>query len=499
MEDIKVDIEPVNPKLDPSSPEFDFRAWKEAVQLNKQAESLIRGAENLKRLFAQLVQLTTSFQDYSEGIKQSLQKSIRPLAEAIKEMLPAMEEFYALEPYILEELRKPEYRGLTIADIIEESCDSEGETIEGSLWDQALNAAIEAREADRKKGIANPIQPISPAYHTMPNNALMNILMQPSINAGAFDMPVINAKGKRKETTAYTMIELDTLPIVGDRLTEYERQVSDAIISLWIEANNKNMPPVIYPEMVYRAMPGGSGKASPQQKGAITKTIEKFRRLHVKVDATDEFRKRKIIEDDETMVFDDFYITARHVEKAKTKNGNKTIENAYLLTSEPIIYSYCKLTKQFLTVPSKLLEIKKVTNYNGKIITTNQLVPMTPQRQAITGYLLRRIAVMYRDNEAAKQKKRSYDRKRKTDKTLEDKPISSFREQSHTILFETLFEDVGLTGQTKQEAYNQREFVYQVLDFFVQNDKRVKGYKEQKKGRAITGVQIIFDTQDVQE
>ena len=340
------------------------------------------------------------------------------------------------------------------------------------------------------------LQAINPTTHTMPNNALMNTLQQQAaINAGAFDMVVSNARGRRKEITAYTMITFDpgetSIKITDAKLSEYERQVSDAIVSLWIEAIKEEIPPIIYPEMIYRAMPGGGDKASPQQKGAITKAIEKFRHLHIYVDATEEMRKRGVIGENETMRFDDFYLTARHVEKGKTKNGRRTIDHAYYLTAEPIILTYCKLTNQLLTVPAEYIAIEKVQNFKGKNIATGELLPMTATRQAMTGYLLRRIAVMKRDAKEAKERKRSYDRRRAKDKSLEEKPLAAFREQSPVILFDTLFADAGLDGQTKQSAANNRDFVFQVLDYW-ELCGNIKGYEKQTKGRSITGIQILF-------
>lgn len=310
------------------------------------------------------------------------------------------------------------------------------------------------------------VQGIRPTAHTMPNNALMNTLQQkPAINAGAFDMVVANAKGRRKEITAYTMIEFDpgetSIKVTDAHLTEYERQVSDAVISLWIEAVKEKLPPIFTPDMIFRAMPGGSDKASPQQKGAITKTIEKFRRLHITVDATEEMRKRGVIGSNATFKLDNFYLSATHAEY-KVKNGGQTV-NAYKIDTEPIILTYCTITKQLLTIPAKYIAVEKVKK--GK--ASGELLPMTANRQAMTGYILRRIAIMKRDKK------------------------NKVQTQSDIILFDTLFADAGLTGQDKKTAFNNRNFVFQVLDYqkVVGN---IKGYEKQTAGRSITGVKILI-------
>ena len=258
---------------------------------------------------------------------------------------------------------------------------------------------------EKAESIVAFVQGISPTAHTMPNNALMNDLTgakgRKPINAGAYDMPVANAKrGRRGEITAYTMIEFDPgetgITITDAKLSEYERQVSDAVVSLWIEAVKEKLPAIFTPDMIYRAMPGGGDKASPQQRGAITKAIEKFRRLHITVDATDEMRKRGIIGNDATYKIDNFYLTATHAEY-KVKNGGQTV-NAYRIDTEPIILTYCKLTKQLLTVPAKCIELKKVKQGKASL----EPIKMNADRQAMAGYIIRRIKVMQRDEEAAK-------------------------------------------------------------------------------------------------
>ena len=310
------------------------------------------------------------------------------------------------------------------------------------------------------------VQGIRPTAHTMPNNALMNTLQQkPAINAGAFDMVVANAKGRRKEITAYTMIEFDpgetSIKITDAHLSEYERQVSDAVISLWIEAVKEKLPPIFTPDMIFRAMPGGSDSASPQQKGAITKTIEKFRRLHITVDATEEMRKRGVIGSNATFKLDNFYLSATHAEY-KVKNGGQTV-NAYKIDTEPILLTYCTMTKQLLTVPAKYLAVEKVKKGRA----SGELVTMTADRQAMTGYMLRRIAVM------------KHDRKNKV------------QTQSNVILFDTLFSETGTKTDNRKQTMINRNFCFDVLDYWKVSGF-IKGYTKQEKGRSITGIVIDF-------
>lgn len=326
-------------------------------------------------------------------------------------------EIQNLAPFLSIELeamqQDPAFADVTLQDILEQGFDEDGnptdspfrQIIEQAKQRQAdFEAAEDTIETVESIAAKLPlVQGLIPTAHTMPNNALMNTLQQkPAINAGAFDMTVSNARGRRKEITAYTMISFDpgetSIKITDAKLSEYERQVSDAIVSLWLEADKEKLPPIFTLDMIFRAMPGGSDKASPQQKGAITKAIEKFRHLHITVDATEEMRKRGIIGSNETFKLDNFYLSATHAEH-KVKNGGQTV-NAYKIDAEPIILTYCTMTKQLLTIPAKYIAVEKVKNSRA----SGELLPMTANRQAMTGYILRRIEVMKRDEREAKEK-----------------------------------------------------------------------------------------------
>ena len=323
----------------------------------------------------------------------------------------------------------------------------------------------DGKTPEEKQEIITTLQAVIPEYHIMPNNALMNTLTSlKAINAGEFDLPVINKRGRRKEITAYTIVNYDqdgAGKLIASKLTEYERQVSDAIISIWVEAQKTNKPAEFTTDTIFRAMPGSSDKPSPQQQGAITKAIEKLRRLHIYVDATEEMRVRGLISENETLVYDDFYLSVARVTR-KIINGGQTVR-AYHIHTEPLVLSYCRMTDQIITVSPKWLEVKKVKK--GKSV--NEAVSMTQERQAITGYLIRRIAIMKNDK---KNKKHT---------------------QSDIILFATLFDDIGVTAPDKQKSADIRKFCYDVLKYY-KAEKIIADYEQQKKGRSITGVKIVL-------
>lgn len=297
------------------------------------------------------------------------------------------------------------------------------------------------------------VQSMRPKAHIMPNNPLMNALQQKqAINAGEFDLPWASAKGRRSELTNYTIIEYDPgetgIAITDANLSEYERAVSDAIISLWANAIKEKLPPTFTADMIFREMPGSGEKASPQQKGAITRAIEKFRRLHIYMDATTEFVKRGLIAAGDKYIIDENYLNVRR-HTVQIKNGGAVVQG-YEILSQPVMLTYSKMTGQILTVAAKHLAIES---------------DMTPERQGIAEYMLRRIAIMKRDR---KNKKHT---------------------QSNIILFDTLFADTGTKTDNRTQTMRNRKFCFEVLDYWKASGF-IRGYEKQESGRSITGVII---------
>lgn len=395
-------------------------------------------------------------------------------AESLKD---AGEELHTLLPFLQMELDKNDMPGTTLKDVITDGYDDDLKPTE--KYQQIIDQV-------------RTIQSIIPQWYKMPNNPLINDLRERAkINAGPYDLIVANKKGRRQEITAYTVANINP-DIIGTgkpvKLPGIDIEILNAISSLWIEAKSRQIPCIITPDMVHRAMPGGGEKASPQQRKLIKDTIEKLRRLFTQIDVTDEMRARKIIGENETMILDDAFLSAIHGQY-KVKNGGQTTD-AYLIKSEPIALTYSLLNNQILSMPARYIAVEKVKK--GK--ATGELLSMTPARQVMTGYMLRRIAVMKNDDKEARRKKRNDDRRRAQDKTLEARDLDSFREQSLTILFDSIFEAAGISDQSRDRAMDNRNFCFQVLDYQVAVGN-IKGYEKITEGRSIKGVKISFSTQ----
>lgn len=443
----------------------------------------------------------------SDDTRQALQtwEILAPYIEAEADEHPEKYGEQATEPASADELiraaaRRARADGKDIPPLKVE----EPEQLEIEMTLPAQEETIEVAEEPETTKEENPaalieklkkMPVLNPQAHIMPNNALMNAMQQSgAFNAGELALPVIPAKGRQKEIAAYTIInyEPETSPgetgitITDPKLTEYERNVSNAIISLWVESEKLEVEPVFTTDTIYRAMPGGGETASPQQKGAITKAFEKFRRIKMTIDATDELRKRGAIKSSETFRLDDYYFNVRRAQRT-SKHGGQSV-TAYQMLGKPVILQYAEMTGQILSVPAKHLTIRKIDK-GGRIST--ELVTMNADRQAITGYMMRRIAVMKHDLDAARDRLKSYERKRKQnpEQELPEKPLAAFRQQSNTILFDSLFAQVGISTTDRKQLMLYRNFCYEVLEYWKATGF-VKGYAEQSKGRKITGIAI---------
>lgn len=345
------------------------------------------------------------------------------------------------------------------------------------------------------------MQSITPEKHKIMDNALMNTMQKTHFiekpeEAQGFPVLVRNERKRGSWTipAIYSQITATYDPKqLGEevtRISEYDRQVSDAVITLWLEAKRNNARPIFSLDAIYRALPGGGDHCSKKHKDAIIKSLEKLRRIHIYADLTDEMRSRKVIRDREKYIVDDYYFNFR-VHTVKTRNG-AVVTVGYELVSTPVIYTYCNLVDQIRTVPQKYLNIEKISVFKGKEITTGELLKMSPERIAIVGNLVRNIEEIRGGYERARDAKRKYDAKVKKNEAAGGKRLDDFMKSRRPVIsFDTLFHEVGLDDIPRQYAAKYRAFIFDVLKYWKHCGNFLKDYVPIKKGNTITGVKII--------
>lgn len=87
----------------------------------------------------------------------------------------------------------------------------------------------------QKNNILPILQSKLPEWHTMPIQKLATELQHDLINNGAVDL-IVAGKGKKNEITSYVLATYDqpeAITMTGKPYTEFDRQVQDAVSSLW--------------------------------------------------------------------------------------------------------------------------------------------------------------------------------------------------------------------------------------------------------------------------
>lgn len=309
-----------------------------------------------------------------------------------------------------------------------------------SLQDEVLN-------------VLPKLQSLIPQKHLIPNNKLANSLTKDIIGAGIIELDVSGKKEPELLTRCILNYEGDNVKLSSRQpFTEYDRNVADAVTSLYEYGDSSH---IITAAQVYRAMVHATKTETPsaQQIGAVTKSLDKMRFVRVQIDCSQELTRRKVSLNGAQVTSGkiDTYLLA--LEKIEVTAGGQRV-SAYKIMKPPILYEYSSLTRQVLTVPAALLDVRDNTGVK---------VSNTELRIAAKGYLLRRISVM--------------------------KGKSGAR-QSHTIKYSSLYEEV-CPGQTLRRVEQQRlrDYTAIVLENWTWKGF-ISGYTETLQGNKKIGVEI---------
>ena len=312
------------------------------------------------------------------------------------------------------------------------------------------NTAIPEEEAPPeayKKEVVKLATP--PEKHIMPINKLANTITTAK-GFNLFDINgadlIVSGRGKSEITTRCMLTyEGDNITLSGRQpFTEYDRNVADAVTSLY-EYGGSN---IVTAATVYRAMVNmtDTETPSPQQIGAVTRSLDKMRFTRVRIDCTEELKQRKVSLNGQqiTGVLVDTYLLA--MESIEIEAGGQRVK-AYKIIKTPILYEYAQITKQVITAPSKLLAIPDQSN--------------TEKRISIKSYLLRRI----------------YGIKGKS------------RLNPH-ILLNKMSEDLDMQPTTDDKKRN-KIYIDNVWKYWKQ-EKFIKDYSFTKSGREYDGIMIQY-------
>lgn len=276
---------------------------------------------------------------------------------------------------------------LKMATILEEVAENTGytqkeilELVSGSdkLSTLKSNQNFEKPEADEIEIVEIPkltTRKLDKAV--MPNNKLTYYLDDPALYDGCgLGLQTLSGDDQNLHTACVITFEDETVFLnENPRITEFDRAVYNAIISHYIAGNK-----IITSAMIYKAMSGkqkNNAKPSPQQIGAITKSIKKMGFMRLEIDATNEFKSRGISLNGEYIkkgFYEDYLI---NYSKLTVATCGEEI-SGYMINTRPILYNYASAVGQILTVPIEVLDVPP---------------PDTEKNIILKNYLIRRIEI----------------------------------------------------------------------------------------------------------
>lgn len=219
--------------------------------------------------------------------------------------------------------------------------------------------------------------------------------------------------------------ELAGVKINGRReLTAFDREVHDAILTLYIEGGNT----FISVNMIYQMMTGKKNShCSPKQAQAISDAVTKLMFSHAVIDATEEAKLRGF-----KTKYDSNLLNAKRL--TITANGKTT--EAIKILDTPILYEYAAERNQIGRFDAKLL--------SSPVIKTKENI-------VLDGYLRRRILSMRKSRLSPK------------------------------IKYDTVYRQLKVTAGSESSLRNKkmkvRNTVKKLLDFY-QKEGFIAGYVE---------------------
>lgn len=292
------------------------------------------------------------------------------------------------------------------------------------------------------------LKTVLPKKIYMPNSKVVNDIIKFSDNDALIELKT-NKSSSAKEISAYYTLSYASDDIsISKNLTSYDREVYNAVTSLYVAGNI-----VITPPQVVRCMLGMTSQEKPTdtQIQEVIQSIDKMRSTLIEINATKQIEHLKPHIDGKKVtkyVYNDNLLNLRGTNIIA--GGNDVF--GYLIKEVPILYEYSHNVNQIISFDPKLLDTRKATRNTKEIIS-------------IKGYLLRRIS------------------------TMKNTKSSS---HSNRILYNTVFENSGIDCEDKNQLKRYRDNIKKILAQWVEEDF-ITYFIDYKIGKSIAGIEIFFD------
>jgi len=288
------------------------------------------------------------------------------------------------------------------------------------------------------------IATVRPTEFVSPIDKLTDVSFRNLITGSVWKDIAMEGKEKafrKTKITTRAFIDFDELKgtiKTNTELTYYDREVYNAIVSLYLADNYH-----ITTRMIYQTMTGNPDAMITQShREAISESISKFMYGRIQIDASEEKKMDGI----DSFVYDGNLLHAERV--TATLNG-ETIECLRILRA-PTFYEYAERKGQIGRMPIRML---------------NSPINKTPEIIILQAYLARRIQGMKGPR----------------------------KQQSPTILYDTIYEYMEVKAATPEALRKKktilRNHIKKILDYFV-SEKWITGYTENRRGKVLYSVTI---------
>lgn len=280
-----------------------------------------------------------------------------------------------------------------------------------------------------------------PKKYITPVDRVSTLAFMGGLSADELHEISVEKRGSRRQITALVSVDFeglkDDVKIQGKlELTAYDREVHDAIITLFVDGGNV----YITPQMIYQTMTGNpNAYLNPKQQVAISDSMTKCLYSRVIIDADEEARMYGF----DSFRYDGALISGERV--TAVLNG-AAIECLHLLR-KPVLYDYAEKKNQIGRFDIKLL---------------NSPINKNEESIMLQGYLFRRILSM------------------KNNENL-----------SRVIVYETVFGQMGYEEIDRKKKMSIRKKARDILDFWM-HEGFILDFEEVSRKTEVYSLSIII-------
>lgn len=211
------------------------------------------------------------------------------------------------------------------------------------------------------------IRPLQCDQLMMNNTKVVHeIVMIPSvIDGGEFDMCCLKNKSILTTIDLYYEKNIE----FSKDITSKDIAVMDSIYTIYATGEK-----YFTLDQVVQVYTGDLGvKITPKMRREVKKSIDKLMSTIVRIDCTEEFQNRKLIDKDDKMIYNSNILHLQYLEGKKahfTANGRVSASKViyqFLGDEAPVLFQYAKAIGQIITVPMQLLNLDSNTDTSTEI------------------------------------------------------------------------------------------------------------------------------------